>query len=120
MICVEWPNARTSAGYGVERVKGVNYLVHRTVFEKTWCEIPAGMVVMHTCDNRGCINPLHLMLGTQGDNLRDMTRKGRHGRYNAKKTHCVNGHEFSEENTYWRPSGGRSCRDCKRDWEARR
>ena len=39
-----------------------------------------GIVVMHTCDNPPCCNPKHLVLGTQGDNMRDRTRKGRAGR----------------------------------------
>lgn len=54
-----------------------NWYLHRYIFHKYCEEIPEGMVVMHKCDNPRCINPDHLELGTQKDNIHDMIRKGR-------------------------------------------
>ncbi|HUW16223.1 MAG TPA: HNH endonuclease signature motif containing protein [Actinomycetes bacterium] len=52
---------------------------HRVAYESAVGPIPAGMNVLHTCDNRPCCNPAHLWIGTQRDNLLDMVAKGRHG-----------------------------------------
>ena len=49
----------------------------RVVFEDTYGPVPDGMFVCHTCDNRSCINPEHLFLGTHQDNMDDMVRKNR-------------------------------------------
>jgi len=51
--------------------------VHRMAYEHANGPIPPGKIVMHRCDNRKCINPSHLRVGTQADNMRDMQRKGR-------------------------------------------
>lgn len=59
--------------YGRPRpVSVISYLVHHG-------PIPDGMKVCHTCDVPRCVNPDHLFLGTQADNLKDMGQKGRHG-----------------------------------------
>lgn len=55
-------------------------------------------VAMHTCDNPPCINPEHLIVGTQEQNKLDELAKGRS--FYANKTHCKRGHEFAPENTY--------------------
>jgi len=60
-------------------VEGIKYTTtkHRAVFYKIAGYLPE--VVMHTCDNPRCINPEHLIAGTQSDNMQDMLRKGRQG-----------------------------------------
>lgn len=51
--------------------------VHRYAYELTYGPIPLGMFVLHRCDNPRCVNPLHLFLGTQRDNVQDCISKGR-------------------------------------------
>ncbi len=56
---------------------GRRELAHRFALRSTGVVIPAGMVVMHLCDNPGCCNPTHLRAGTYQDNTQDMMSKGR-------------------------------------------
>jgi hypothetical protein len=53
------------------------WLVHRYVYHMEKGEIPEGFVIMHKCDNRQCMNPDHLVAGTQADNMKDMDQKNR-------------------------------------------
>ncbi len=80
--CWEWRGYRNPKGYGFTRpggrgVKGV--LAHRLSWELHRGEIPEGMQVLHRCDNPPCVNPEHLFLGTNLDNIRDRVAKGRPG-----------------------------------------
>lgn len=93
-------------------------LAHRISYTMHFGPVPAGMVVMHSCDNPPCVNPAHLTIGTQADNLADMTAKGRRAPMpasNTAKTHCLRGHPLSGENLYRCPAGKRSCRTCRRE-----
>jgi len=67
-------------GYVLIRRKNVQIGVHRHIWQKCFGEIPEGMCVCHTCDNPPCINPEHLFLGTNQDNIDDKLRKGRQAR----------------------------------------
>lgn len=67
-------------GYGMCTIDGVRDVSHRHAWRVFNGPIPAGMKVLHKCDNPACTNPAHLFLGTDLDNLRDMTKKLRHGR----------------------------------------
>lgn len=70
-------NYRLDNKYGDIEINGVSYRLHRIVYFLVKGEIPKGYVVMHSCDNRGCINPDHLSAGTVLDNVSDRDRKHR-------------------------------------------
>ena len=79
--CWVWTGAKTSHGYGTLTIEGKTERVHRLAFEWAIGPIPKGMCVCHLCDNRACVNPAHLFLGSVGDNNRDCWDKGRHPRF---------------------------------------
>lgn len=64
-------------GYSEIMIKGRTQKIHRHIYEQCFGEIPDGLVVRHKCDNRACINPEHLEIGTQWDNMQDMVNRDR-------------------------------------------
>ncbi len=75
--CWMWQKSILQSGYGNLGLSGKNYRAHRVAWMITHGSIPEGQVVCHRCDTPACINPSHLFLGTQGDNIRDAQTKGR-------------------------------------------
>jgi len=76
--CWEWPLSKDGDGYGRIFIKGKKYRAHRLTWMVFQGPIPQGFHVCHHCDNPPCVNPHHLFIGTNYDNLMDSVRKGRH------------------------------------------
>lgn len=75
--CWEWTRTRDKDGYGIFCFGGENYRAHRYSFMLTTGNLDKKILVLHKCDNPGCVNPSHLFLGTHRDNVLDMIKKGR-------------------------------------------
>lgn len=76
--CWEWQGCHNADGYGSICVEGRMVGTHRVAYEHFVGAIPPGLVVRHQCDNRTCVNPHHLLVGTQKQNVQDAVSRGRH------------------------------------------
>lgn len=88
--CWEWMGSKNDQGYGNFKLINKAYKAHRISYMLFIGDIPENMCVCHSCDNPSCVNPAHLWLGTNQDNVDDKMRKGRQShsrgeeRYNHK------------------------------------
>lgn len=93
--CREYTGYIHPTGYGMSIFKAKNWRTHRLM----WMAVHGRRLIgreriMHSCDNRRCIHPNHLILGTQKLNIIDAVQKGR--QFHRAKTHCPQGHAYAE------------------------
>jgi hypothetical protein len=122
--CWIWLGAIHSSGYGLVQRNKRNIQAHRESWRVFRGSFDESLKVLHKCDNRTCINPNHLFLGTQQDNIADMIAKGRFARSTwtallaktardkREATHCKRGHIRSVENLSVDRHGFRHCKEC--------
>jgi hypothetical protein len=78
--CWPWNGTKSIQGYGVFVIDGKSRVASRVAYMLAKGSIPIGKCVCHTCDNRLCVNPAHLFVGSKVDNNRDRDSKGRQAR----------------------------------------
>lgn len=107
--CWQWTGSNHGTGYGNFRVhQAHNQFAHRFAYMVLVGPIPSGLTIDHLCRNRGCVNPDHFELVSRGVNaLRGYGQSA----INARRTHCVAGHDLSIH-AYPPPRRGRQCRLC--------
>lgn len=107
--CWEWQLHIGKDGYARARRNERSYLLHRVSYELFNGAIPDGLYIDHLCSNKSCINPDHLEPVTPAENT--FRCKTSIASVNLSKTHCPQGHEYTEANTKI-TKGGRRCRRC--------
>lgn len=108
-----WVWAGYCFNYPLINLKDSKVYVHHLVY--TWFKSPRtkGLQLHHTCENKKCVNPIHLEELTVGKH--NATKDINY--HNAGKTHCKRGHEFTEENTYiYRNGKSRVCKTCSKEY----
>lgn len=95
--CWEWQGPLHKTGYAYLKWNGKISRINRHAYEMHKGLIPDGLHVMHSCDNRCCVNPDHLSVGTHRENMQDMGRKGRNYHKRAA-SHCKYGHALTSDN----------------------
>ena len=112
--CWEWSGKKNDKGYGqltftTDKTRYVG--AHRWMYELLEGPIPKGLVIDHLCRNHSCVNPAHMEVVTNKENL---ARGFSPSAENYKKTACKHGHAFNTSNTYTDKAGKRHCRECCR------
>jgi hypothetical protein len=114
--CWLWLGAKNHKGYGILCVARKRVKAHRATYEALRGPIPPALQPDHLCRVRACVNPWHCEPVTRRENI---LRGVSFVALNARKTHCIRGHEFTVDNIMPMPGGGRRCRACHRSHRAR-
>jgi len=115
--CWYWEGTRSTKGYGRIFVMRKPIQAHRAIYELLVGPIPEGLTLDHLCRNRLCVKPEHLEPVTNRENIRRGIGPSAQA---ARATHCRKGHAYSEENTRRHRDGSRVCKQCDRDYQARK
>lgn len=118
--CWIWNGAKSKTGHGNWLASdGKHYPAYRRLYEMTIGSVPKGLQLDHICRIPSCVNPNHLEPVTAKENQHrsPITLAS----INISKTHCPMGHEYTIDNTYYRPKNrGRKCRRCNRErWQGK-
>ena len=120
--CWPWTAYKNEAGYGTLTVNRVVHFAHRISYELNVGPIPEGMHIDHVlkrgCTRKDCVNPGHLEPVTPRENTIRAPKSL--PSLNIAKTHCKHGHEFTQDNIYVGPNGGRRCRKCRAEQKRQR
>lgn len=116
--CWLWTGVISHYGYGQFAYDGICVRAHRFSYELHREKIPKGLVIDHICRVRNCVNPDHLRVVTNKENV--LCGEGASAR-NIKATHCIHGHPLDEKNTHiakeyrgWGSGFKRECKTCRR------
>jgi hypothetical protein len=111
--CWEWIGSlRLPSGYAWTSYRGKPVPAHRLMHTLVKGPVPEEKDCCHSCDNRKCINPDHLWVGSRQENLLDASSKGRV--HCQQKTHCPQGHAYAEHGVREGKVQWRKCRICNR------
>ena len=114
--CWEYAHDVAVCGYGRFSFNNIREYAHRFSYMIHNGEIKNNLYVCHTCDNKVCVNPWHLWLGTNSENIRDKIEKNRHLDNRKTRVICRRGHGVYGSNLYVRPNGQRArvCKQCRK------
>jgi hypothetical protein len=104
--CWEWCGIITRKGYGRFKYGSSDEPAHRTSYEHFYQFIPDGFVVHHLCENKRCVNPLHL------EAIMPDTHRKKHRNYGWRKEFCMYGHLRTDDNL----TNGGNCRTCQKQY----
>lgn len=110
--CWPWVGSVNNGGYGQFQFNGKYGMAHKYSYLLYKGDIVAPLTVDHLCRNRRCVNPSHMEIVTNKENI---LRGFSPSALNSRKTQCLRGHKYSSANTYLDKLGHRFCRKCKRE-----